>query len=166
MIGWVVACSVVQAPDEASSVFQSQPSGAVQAPGRYARLDVAIIRYSQAGYSFEGTGDDGTVNTIAGNVQWLKDHPDQDLPWYAPIRVFVKQPFMDEWGRLSNHGFTGDPKNLENGQIYTLDHRRLVAYQHAGRKTIPVEWADLSVVREDRWKFTTLNKGISIAPNP
>jgi len=95
-----------------------------------------------------------------------KDHPDQVLPWGGPIRVFRKQTFMDEWGPLSQIGFTGAPKNLDNGEIYTLDHRRLVAYRLAGRKTIPVQWVGLSVVRDNRWKFTTLNGGRSIAPKP
>jgi len=103
---------------------------------------------------------------VEENVQWLKDHPDQELPWGGPIRVFRKQAFMDEWGPLSQIGFTGAPKNLDNGEIYTLDHRRLVAYRLAGRKTIPVQWVGLSVVRDNRWKFTTSNGGRGIASNP
>jgi hypothetical protein len=73
---------------------------------------------------------------------------------------------MDEWGPLTRNRFTGDPKNLDSGEIYTLDHRRLVAYRLAARKTIPVEWADLKLVRDQRWRFTTPNRGRSIAATP
>lgn len=137
-----------------------------ETPGVLSRLEAAQIRYSQSTHSLYGKTDDGELYRVEDNIQWLKDHPDQELPWGGPIRVFRKQPFMDEWGPLSQSGFTGDPRNLENGQIYTLDHRRLVAYRLAGRKTIPVQWASLTVVRDNRWKFTTLNGGRSIAPNP
>lgn len=152
----------------------SRPPAAVQdhsgapfeAPATLGRLDPAQIRYSQFSYSLSGLTEEDGLYAVAENIQWLNDHPEQDLPWGGPIRVFRKQAFMDEWGPLSQGGFTGDPKNLPNDQIYTLDHRRLVAYQKAGRKTIPVEWASLSVVRDNRWKFTTLNGGQSIVPSP
>ena len=137
-----------------------------ETPGSFARLEPTRIRYSQSTYSLYGITDEGGFYTLEDNIQWLKDHPDQDLPWGGPIRVFRKQPFMDDWGPLSHEGFTGDPKNLQNGKIYTLDHRRLVAYRLAGRKTIPVQWASLNVVRDNRWKFTTPNGGRSITPKP
>lgn len=137
-----------------------------ETPGTLTRLEAAHIRYSQSTYSIRGETDEGELYMVEENIQWLKDHPDQELPWDGPIRVFRKQAFMDEWGPLSQIGFTGDPKNLVNGEIYTLDHRRLVAYRLAGRKTIPVQWTSWSVVWENRWKFTTLNGGRSIAPNP
>jgi hypothetical protein len=41
-----------------------------------------------------------------------------------------------------------------------------VAYRLAARKTIPVEWADLKLVRDQRWRFTTPNRGRSIAATP
>ena len=130
------------------------------------RLDTEIIRYSQASYSISGGTEDGGTYTVEENIQWLRDHPGQDLPWGGPIRVFRKQAFMDEWGPLTRDRYAGDPKNLELGEIYTLDHRRLVAYRLAGRKTIPVEWANLRLVRDQRWRFTTPNGGRSIASTP
>lgn len=145
---------------------QSYLGAADETPGIFSRLEAAQIRYSQSTYSLYGKTDEGGFYAVADNVQWLKDHPDQDLPWGGPIRVFRKQAFMDEWGPLSARGFTGDPKNLDNGEIYTLDHRRLAAYRLAGRKTIPVAWATLDVVRDNRWKFTTSNGGRTIAPGP
>jgi len=129
-----------------------------ETPGIFSRLEAAQIRYSQSTYSIRGETDEGDLYTVEENVQWLRDHPDQELPWGEPIRVFRKQAFMDEWGPLTQIGFTGDPKNLDNGEIYTLDHRRLVANRLAGRKTVPVQWASLSVVRDNRWKFTTSNR--------
>jgi hypothetical protein len=151
-----------------------QPSDALQpyrdpgneTPGTFARLETEKIRYSQESYSVSGAAEDGSTYTVEDNVQWLKDHPGQDFPWGGPIRVFRKQAFMDEWGPLTRNRFTGDPKNLESGEIYTLDHRRLVAYRLAARKTIPVEWADLKLVRDQRWRFTTPNRGRSIAATP
>ena len=132
----------------------------------FARLATTQIRYSQSTYSLYGKTDEDELYSVKGNTQWLKDHPDRELPWGGPIRVFRKQAFMDEWGPLSQGGYTGEPKNLVNGEIYTLDHRRLVAYQLAGRITIPVQWASLSVVRDNRWKFSTSDGGCSIAPKP
>jgi len=56
----------------------------------------------------------------------------------------------------------GDPKNLEVGQIYTLDNRRLLTYRQAGRTTIPVKWATESQVWENIHEFTTAVSGRTI----
>ncbi len=137
-----------------------------ETPATSTRLETDKIRYSQATYSQSGGTEEGGTYTVEENIRWLAEHPDEDFPWGGPIRVFRKQAFMDEWGPLSREQFTGDPKNLENGEIYTLDHRRLVAYRAAGRKTIPVEWVNLRLVMDQRWKFTTPNRGRSIAATP
>lgn len=137
-----------------------------ETPGTLTRLDTEKIRYSQATYSVSGGTEDGGTYTVEENIRWLADHPYQDLPWGGHIRVFRKQAYMDDWGPVSRDQFTGDPKNLENGEIYTLDHRRLVAYRAAGRKTIQVEWVNLRLVMDQRWKFTTANRGRSIAATP
>jgi hypothetical protein len=138
-----------------------------ETPGSLARLDPEKIKFSQASYSVSGkTEDRSSMYTVEDNIQWLREHPGQDLPWGGPVLIFRKQAFMDEWGPLVRNLFTGDPRNLENGEIYTLNHRRLVAYRRAGRKTIPVEWANLSVVRDQRWRFTTTNRGGSISETP
>jgi hypothetical protein len=138
-----------------------------ETPGSLARLDPEKIKFSQAIYSISGkTEDRSSMYTVEDNVHWLREHPGQELPWGGPILVFRKQAFMDEWGPLVRNLLTGDPRNLENGEIYTLDHRRLVAYRRARRKTIPVQWADLRVVRDQRWRFTTTNRGHSISEVP
>jgi hypothetical protein len=133
---------------------------------RIARLDPEKIRFTQSTYSESGKTEDGAEYTVEENAQWLREHPDQDFPWSGPIRVFRKEAFMDEWGPMTRFGYTGDSKNLINGEIYTLDHRRLLAYRRAGRKSIPVEWADLNIVRDQRWKFTTTTGGFFITPTP
>ncbi len=155
-------------PGPLSSVYFAQPSGdgGGKAAGGGTRLDPEEIRYSQSTFSKTGKTKEGGRYTVEGNVLWLRDHPGQVLPWGGPIRVFRKEAFMDEWGPMTKRGYKGDPRNLENGKIYTLDHRRLVAYRRAGRESIPVEWADLKTVKDNRWKFTTPNRGISIAPKP
>jgi hypothetical protein len=177
-LGWptialiaVVGLASCSAGDFAASLHstaarQSYLGAENETAGSFSRLEAAQIRYSQSTYSLYGKTDEGGLYMVEENVQWLNDHPDQELPWGGPIRVFRKQAFMDDWGALSQGGFTGDPKNLENGAIYTLDHRRLVAYRLAGKKTIPVQWVSLDVVKDNRWKFTTSNGGRSIAPSP
>jgi hypothetical protein len=141
-------------------------SEAAETPAGVFRLDPEKIRYSQATFSEKGRTADGGEYTVDGNAQWLREHPDQDLPWGQPIRIFRKEPFMDEWGPAAGFGYTGDPKRLVNGEIYTLDHRRLLAYRRAGRKSIPAQWADLNLVRDQRWKFSTPDGGFTMAPHP
>jgi hypothetical protein len=120
------------------------------------------IRFTQETYSPEGVIDEtGERYTVEENIKFLKDNPDKDLP---PIRVFRKEVTMDDWGPKTRYGYTGDPRNLENGAIYTLDNRRLVAYQEAGRDSIPIEWADPADVFRERYKFSTPNCGTSICP--
>ena len=100
------------------------------------------IRFSQKTYSPTGRIYDengewtGERYSVEENIELLKNNPDKDLP---PIRIFVKEDEMNGWGPKTYKGYTGDPKNLENGKIYTLDHRRLVAYREAGRDTIPIK---------------------------
>ncbi len=150
----------------APTLYFAQSTGVEdgEAVRRITRLNTEEIRYSQATYSETGTTVEGDKYAVEGNAQWLREHPDQDLPWGGPIRVFRKEAFMDEWGPMTGLRYTGDPRNLVNGQIYTLDHRSLVAYKRAGRKSIPVEWVDLKAVRDERWEFSTPDGGISIVP--
>ena len=69
---------------------------------------------------------------------------------------------MDAWGPLMHKDFVGDPINLANGLIYTLDNRRLVAYIEANRDTIPVLWAEIGEIMRKRYEFDTPNWGTSI----
>jgi hypothetical protein len=164
----LAGCSAAHygSPRPPADGVESHASGRDEAPGSLARLDVEKIRYSQASYSVTGDTEDGNSYSVQDNIEWLRDHPGEDLPWGGPIRVFRKQAFMDAWGPLARGSFVGDPVKLENGVIYTLDHRRLVAYREAGRSTIAVEWANVRLVRDQRWKFTTANGGRSIEAVP
>ena len=153
-------------PPSPADGIESRASGQREVPGPVARLDVSQIRYTQATYSVTGDTEDGHSYSVQDNAQWLREHPGEDLPWGGPIRVFRKEAFMDEWGPLARDSNVGDPVKLENGGIYTLDHRRLVAYRAAGRSTIAVEWANVRLVRDQRWKFTTPNGGRSIEAVP
>jgi hypothetical protein len=169
----LAGCSAAHygSPRPPADGVESHAPGQDEAPGSLARLDVEKIRYSQASYSVTGDTEDGSSYSVQDNIRWLREHPGEDLPWGGPIRVFRKQAFMDEWGPLTRDplagdSLAGDPKNLENGEVYTLDHRRLVAYRAAGRDTIGVEWANPRLVRDQRWKFTTTNGGRSIAVVP
>jgi hypothetical protein len=79
------------------------------------------------------------------------------------------EPYMREWGPMQNPKnpqFVGDPKNLEIGQIYSLDNRRLLTYRLAGRTTIPVEWVDPVEVFNWRFEFTTKDFGLTIEVLP
>jgi hypothetical protein len=73
---------------------------------------------------------------------------------------------MDEWSPRTNPYHPefgpGDPRNLENGRMYSLDNRRVWSYDVAGRTTIPAIWATPEEILEQRWKFTTQNQGTDI----
>lgn len=163
----LAACSAlhVDVPQLPAGSVEAQASlqGRSLAP---ARLGVEEIRYTQASYSETGHTEDGDSYSVQDNVRWLREHPGEDLPWGGSIRVFRKEAYMDAWGALARDSVAGDPVNLENGLIYTLDHRRLVAYREAGRSTIAVEWVNVRLIRDQRWKFTTTNGGSSIATVP
>jgi hypothetical protein len=47
----------------------------------------------------------------------------------------------------------------EYGKIWTLDHRRLAAFELSGLKNVPVTWANPS---GQMWKMTTTTHGRSI----
>ncbi len=92
---------------------------------------------------------------------------------FPPIRVFVKAPEMNDWSPMvktfgdSSRGYLGDPQYLADGQIYTLDNRRLYTFQQAGVSEIPVTWVDdIGAIMREIWKFDTQNEGISINVRP
>ena len=72
---------------------------------------------------------------------------------------------MNSWGPLKNKkGHEGDPINLMDGLIYTLNHRRMMAYIDAQRETIPIRWAELEEIYENRFEFDTPDWGTFIEP--
>lgn len=48
-----------------------------------------------------------------------------------------------------------------NGQLYTLDNRRLEAFRRAGLD-VPFRMATDEEIAAEAWKFTTTNEGISV----
>jgi hypothetical protein len=134
-----------------------KPSTPPLGPGP-GRMDPHDVYFSQETYSSGGAG-----YTVEQNIAALKEGsltPD-DIP---PIRVFQKEPWMNDWGPASRYGHEGDPGNLVDGRWYTLDNRRLLAFLEAGITDIPVE--DVSnntlLIRSQRWKFSTTDGGESI----
>jgi len=134
-----------------------KPSTPPLGPGP-GRMDPRDVYFSQETCSSGGAG-----YTVEQNIAALKEGsltPD-DIP---PIRVFQKEPWMNDWGPASRYGHEGDPGNLVDGRWYTLDNRRLLAFLEAGITDIPVE--DVSnntlLIRSQRWKFSTTDGGESI----
>ncbi len=76
---------------------------------------------------------------MLGNAEGLKNGSlsPNDLP---PIRVWR------------------DP----DGNIWTLDHRRLVAFNLAGLDEVPCQWVSYDCAMDQWWKMTTVNGGKSI----
>jgi RHS repeat-associated protein len=67
------------------------------------RLYVSAIRTSQDTYSPRGPIRDangwptGKYYTVRENAAWLDANLGEDMPWGAPIKVFVKDESMNEW---------------------------------------------------------------------
>lgn len=119
------------------------------------------IRFTQNEISSSGRG-----YTVQGNINGLRNgtlNPFSDFP---AIRVFVKTSAMDNEPNVfrifRNASYLGHPSFLEDAQVYTLDNRRLYAFQQAGVPEIPVIWADYDTVLSQIWKFDTQNFGVSI----
>ncbi|HEX9985075.1 MAG TPA: RHS repeat-associated core domain-containing protein, partial [Thermoanaerobaculia bacterium] len=92
------------------------------------------IRFTQG--SIKSTFKDG--RTVAGMIEGLKNGSVKPGD-VAPIRVFMR-----------------------DGKMFTLDNRRLYAFQQAGVKSIRVVWATAQeLARELPKKLTTENDGVS-----
>ena len=98
-----------------------------------AEIDPFQVRFSQA--SVKPQFRDGS--SIAELADALRDGKIQpsDIP---PIRL-VKR----------------------DGLLYTIDNRRLLAFQLA-KKPVPYQMATDDEIEEAIWKFTTTNQGVSI----
>lgn len=48
------------------------------------------------------------------------------------------------------------------GQLWTLDHRRLAAFRLAGLEEVPFQWATQEEITGQMWKMTTQTGGTSI----
>jgi hypothetical protein len=139
------------------------------------RMNPNQVGFTQNDISSTGVIRDANGNitgryTVNENINALREGtltPD-DL---GAIRVFVKTPEMNDWSPVvkinpDGTGFLGDPEYLANGGIYTLDNRRLYAFQQAGITDIPVVWPPQEVIERQIWKFDTQNEGTSILVRP
>ncbi len=120
------------------------------------RMNPQKIRFTQSTCTNQGSG-----YTVQGNIQGLQDgslSPD-DIP---PSKVFQKTPEMN-WGSQTKNGYTGSTDNLVDGEWYTLNNRRVYAFQEAGITDSPiVDVSDnLKLLRSKTWQFTTENGGTS-----
>jgi hypothetical protein len=120
------------------------------------RVDPMRIRFTQATCTNQGDG-----YTVDGNIAKLKSTPAWDIPG-PPIRVFQKTKAMNAWGGSDTDFGYADPANLEDDQIYSLDNRRLVAYQRAGRQIPAPAFVPIPTVKAEKWKFTTKDQGRTI----
>ncbi|MEM7129271.1 MAG: RHS repeat-associated core domain-containing protein [Chloroflexota bacterium] len=158
---------------DAQGAGQAGPEPEPAPPSQPSHLNPFEIRFSQNSYSPSGNilnpqgNETGERYSVAENIKTLENDPTFDFP---AIYVFRKEDYMNEWGPLTvvHNGKvrSGDPINLDNGEIYTLDHRRLVAYREAGRTSIPVLWARDGKIRSERSKFSTPNGGTKIREDP
>ncbi len=100
-------------------------------------------------------------------AQIIKNNPEQ----LNPIRVFEKQPWMDEFtpaSRIRSNGTidTGDWATMENGEIYTLNNRSYTVATMAGMKNVPVEWVPWEEIYAYSYQFDSPNFGTSIWIRP
>ena len=97
------------------------------------RIDPFAVRFSQesAGYTFRGRG---TIDDLATGLRNGSISPD-NVP---PIRLVER-----------------------DGNLFSLDNRRLEAFRRAGVQA-PYRMATKKEAASEGWKFTTRNKGISI----
>jgi RHS repeat-associated protein len=114
------------------------------------------IGFTQDTVSGSGRLPNGKGYSVKGNAKWLHDNPGKDLP---AIRVFQKTAASDAIEGVGRYGpYSG--RNLLNGAWYTLDNRRLMAYQLAGRSSIPVKIVSEGSAWREAWKFTTNTWGL------
>ncbi len=153
-----------------TSTTDTNPPPSPETNSNPARMNPNDIRFTQKEISNRGVIKDAGGNvigtyTVEGNIEALQNGA-LTVDDFAPIKVFIKTPEMNEWGPMTGPGslsrYSGDPINLENGQVYSLDNRRLYTFQQAGVSEIPVEWAREEEIYSRRWHFDTPNWGISI----
>jgi RHS repeat-associated protein len=98
------------------------------------RIDPATVRFSQDSVSSKFKNGNTIDETAAG----LKS------------------------GTISSDDFPQIRLVYRNGNLYTLDNRRLVAFQQAGLKSVKFRMATEAEAAAEGFKFTTVNEGQSI----
>lgn len=96
-------------------------------------IDPATVRFSQSSVS-PSFSSGGSIENLAAGLR-SGDIPPGEVP---PIRLVER-----------------------DGNLFTLDNRRLVAFQQAG-VSVPYRMATAAEENAEKWKFTTTNAGTSI----
>jgi len=130
-----VAADAARAAEQVEDAAPSALSEAQQSVRSIGYIDPSKVRFSQSSINYHFKDRTmGTIDDLAEGLRSGKIAP-SDIP---PIRV------------------------LEiNGQLFTLDNRRLEAFRRAG-VDIPYRYATPEEIARERWKFTTTNEGMTI----
>jgi hypothetical protein len=132
-----------------------------------AKLDTnrsGVVMHPKAIYFTQATvTNQGTGYTVRGNITKLKSEPGWDIP--GPVRLFKMTDEIAQRARPQRGQFgEASPANLYKGEIYTLDNRRLYAYQQAGRSAMPGgTFVPVGTVLAEAYKFTTTDGGETAA---
>jgi hypothetical protein len=118
------------------------------------KMHPRVVRFTQ-----ETVTNNGDGYTVRDNIRQLTNEPEWDIP--GPVRLFEMTADIARRAVATSTRFgDADPANLEIGRIYTLDNRRLYAYQQSGRSAMPGgQFVATSVVLREAYKFTTPNRG-------
>ena len=129
------AADAARAAEQVEDAAPSALSEATQSVRSIGYIDPSKVRFSQSSINYRFKDRTmGTIDDLAEGLRSGKIAP-SDIP---PIRV------------------------LEiNGQLFTLDNRRLEAFRRAG-VDIPYRYATPEEIARERWKFTTTNEGMTI----
>ena len=73
-----------------------------------------------------------------------------------PIKILTSDFIIDNYKELGLKWYM--VKNLERGLIFTLDNRRLYAFQQAGMQQIRVKYATRDDIINDKDKFSAIYK--------
>ncbi|MEW6085689.1 MAG: hypothetical protein AB1607_13945 [Chloroflexota bacterium] len=128
--------------------------------GRPSSLPIDDVFWAQRKVSAEFTNGMPLENGISSY---------QNNPY--PIRVFEKQPWMDQIHPLikqtkSGKNFSGNWATMNNGEIYTLNNRSYTVATMAEMKNIPVRWALWDEIWQYSYQFDSPNFGRSIQLGP
>ncbi len=132
---WVDPLGLAGCPGSATAKLgRDSYKNFVDDPVKPSSLNPQDIRYMQSSIK-NTTGD----YTVLGNAEALKNGTlkAEDL---TTIKVW---------------------KDTE-GNLWSLDHRRLAAFKESGLDSIPVEWATAKEVKQQAWKMTTKTNGTTI----
>jgi hypothetical protein len=118
-----------------------------------------VMHPSEVRFTQDTVTNQGEGYTVKGNIQKLKQDPNWNIP--GPVRLFIMTEEIGRKARPNRSQFgVAHPANLHIGKVYTLDNRRLYAYQQAGREAMPGgQFVPLGTVLNEAYKFTTTSGG-------